>query len=331
MPLISAAVPIQQPRMRFFYANGKPLVGGKVYSYKVGTSTFKPTFRNAERTALNQNPIILDEMGSALIYLIGSHVLKVYDKSDALIETRYVPFTKMRTYFYDKLGKPLSGGKVETYDAASTIKKASYQDGQKAVLNTNPVILDENGSAIICMDGYYRLRVYDAENVVLGDQDYYIGEGFYWEGDIFKSGQYYETEAGPQPPRIQLFALTSKPYPLEHDDDLATKFRVFDTSLRKLLHEQDFVESFEHSFRLGDFTLRDIMRSINIETEVLEHAFRLSNMMLKTAIHSTEVTEQLEHSFRVGNLVLDDALITNTMETEALEHAFRLDTIVRNG
>lgn len=203
--LLRIAIPIQQPRMRFFYADGKPLVGGKVYSYKVGTESFKPTFRNAYKTALNQNPVVLDDSGSALIYMTGSHFLKVFEKFGSFIESRYLPMTEMRTYFYDKLGKPLKHGKVETYDVSSTIKKASYTESDKSILNTNPVILDENGSAIICMVGSYRLRVYDSKNVFLGDQDFW---------------------------REPAFALTSRPYPFYFIENVAVGFGVCESLYR---------------------------------------------------------------------------------------------------
>lgn len=199
MPLVTVAAPIKQPRMRFFDAEGKPLVGGRVYSYKVGTDLFRPTFRNAYKTALNQNPIILDNAGSALIYLIGSHLLQVFDRFGNFVSMHYLPVTEMRAYFHDKLGKPLKYGRIETYDIASTIKKASYGDSQKESLNTNPVILDKNGSAVICIVGSYRLRVYDEKGV------------FLWDEDFFR-----------EPARV----LTSKVYPIYLDEDIASNFAV---------------------------------------------------------------------------------------------------------
>jgi hypothetical protein len=170
--LYQVAVPIIQPRMRFFDADGKPLVGGKVYSFKVGTELFKPTYRDAQKTALNTNPIVLDSDGSALIYLSGAHVLKVYDKNGNFIEERYLPETQMKTQFFDKLGVPLKNGKVWTYDISSTIKKTSYANADKNQPNANPVVLDAEGWASISMIGSYRLRSYNEKGVSTGDQDF---------------------------------------------------------------------------------------------------------------------------------------------------------------
>ena len=137
------ATPVIQPRMYFFDKDGKPLVGGKIYSFMVGTDEFKPTYRNSEFTAANRNPILLDQAGSALIYIRGSVQLKIYDKSGNLIEEKIVYQQQMQTQFFDNYGKALSNGKIWTYDYQSTIKKTSYK--YEGIQNPNPVILDQNG------------------------------------------------------------------------------------------------------------------------------------------------------------------------------------------
>ncbi|MND96994.1 hypothetical protein D3C80_893020 [compost metagenome] len=48
---------------------GKPLAGGKVYTYEAKTTTLKPTYADVEGLAVNTNPIILDESGRANIHL----------------------------------------------------------------------------------------------------------------------------------------------------------------------------------------------------------------------------------------------------------------------
>lgn len=55
-----------------FYAhdiNGRPLVGGKLYTYEANSSTPAPTYRDKSGTLLNENPISLDERGECVIYL----------------------------------------------------------------------------------------------------------------------------------------------------------------------------------------------------------------------------------------------------------------------
>lgn len=186
------ATPVIQPRMRFFDTDGKPLVGGKVYAFKVGTEEFKPTYRNSELTALNTNPVILDGAGSALIYLRGANLLKIYDRHGNFIEERIEYQQRERAQFYDDYGRPLKNGYVYTYDYQSTIRKTSYSIDD--VINPNPIVLDENGTALVNIVGAYRLRQYNSKNAFVGDQD-------------FK-----------RPP---IKALTSRPYPAYFYDSVA--------------------------------------------------------------------------------------------------------------
>ena len=50
-------------------ANGKPLAGGKLYSYAAGTSTPLATYTSATLTTPNENPTILDASGRASVWL----------------------------------------------------------------------------------------------------------------------------------------------------------------------------------------------------------------------------------------------------------------------
>jgi len=47
------------PKMSFTDSNGRPLVGGKVFSFDAGTSTPKNTFTDATGATPNTNPVIL--------------------------------------------------------------------------------------------------------------------------------------------------------------------------------------------------------------------------------------------------------------------------------
>lgn len=74
-------------RPQFLDLNGRPLDGGKVYTYKAGTTTPLVTYRDAAFTQ-NTNPIILDSSGCADIF-IGIQPVKfvIHDKNDVLIKT----------------------------------------------------------------------------------------------------------------------------------------------------------------------------------------------------------------------------------------------------
>lgn len=80
------ATPLNSALTRFFDKCGKPLVGGKVFTYEAGTTTPKETYTNENKTSVNTNPIILDSAGSAFIYLDGEYRIRIFDRNDLLIE-----------------------------------------------------------------------------------------------------------------------------------------------------------------------------------------------------------------------------------------------------
>ena len=78
-----------------------------------------------------------------------------------------IPFVKAR--FFDRCGKPLAGGKVYTYEANTTTAKTTYKDPYGLTPNTNPIILDAAGEADIYLDGTYRIRITDRNDVLVND------------------------------------------------------------------------------------------------------------------------------------------------------------------
>lgn len=78
----------------------------------------------------------------------------------------------LKTKFTDDLGEPLVGGKVYTYHAGTSTPKDSYQDKEFAVVNTNPIVLDDAGSCDLYLNGLYRLRVLDKDGVFVEERDY---------------------------------------------------------------------------------------------------------------------------------------------------------------
>lgn len=68
-----------------------------------------------------------------------------------------------RTVFLDTNSNPLSGGKVYFYvPPATTTPKTTWQDAGQSVANSNPVVLDGNGSALIYGSGQYLQEVRDS-------------------------------------------------------------------------------------------------------------------------------------------------------------------------
>ena len=65
--------------------SGKILNGGKIYTYRLGTNTPKITYQDINGETPNTNPVILDSVGSAQIYLNGSYTLWLYDENDVQV------------------------------------------------------------------------------------------------------------------------------------------------------------------------------------------------------------------------------------------------------
>jgi hypothetical protein len=63
--------------------------------------------------------------------------------------------------FLDQNGNPLSGGFVYMYVVNTNTFKNTWKDQGETILNTNPIVLDQAGRAIIWGDGSYRQLVTD--------------------------------------------------------------------------------------------------------------------------------------------------------------------------
>lgn len=87
-----------------FGLDGKPLAGGKVYTYSAGTTASKATYTTMAGTVANPSPVILDQNGKAKIFLgDGSYRLQIKDSNDALIDdidqiSRYVTQSEFATF-----------------------------------------------------------------------------------------------------------------------------------------------------------------------------------------------------------------------------------------
>lgn len=67
--------------------NGKPLSGGKVYTYAAGTTTNKTCWADKEKTTTETNPVILDSAGKKLIYCEGIYKFVIKTSSDQTLYT----------------------------------------------------------------------------------------------------------------------------------------------------------------------------------------------------------------------------------------------------
>lgn len=72
--------------------------------------------------------------------------------------------------FTDNNGSPLSGGSVYFYEPGTTTPKTTYQNAALTVPNTNPVILNSAGRAVIWGSGSFRQIVNDQYGNLIWDQ-----------------------------------------------------------------------------------------------------------------------------------------------------------------
>ena len=77
------------PKQQIFGTDGLPLVGGKIYTYAGGISTPIATYTDYTAATANTNPIILDSLGQANIWLVNTTTYKfiVKDADDVLLYT----------------------------------------------------------------------------------------------------------------------------------------------------------------------------------------------------------------------------------------------------
>lgn len=77
------------PKQQIYGSDGNPLVGGKIYTYAAGTTTPLATYTDAGGLTANTNPIILNSLGQANIWLApsSSYKFSVYTSVDVLLYT----------------------------------------------------------------------------------------------------------------------------------------------------------------------------------------------------------------------------------------------------
>ena len=80
------------------------------------------------------------------------------------------PLPNGKTQFLSATGAPYAGGSVYHYIPATGTLKDTYQDSAATILNTNPVILDASGEAVILGVGSYRQVLFDSIGNQIWDQ-----------------------------------------------------------------------------------------------------------------------------------------------------------------
>lgn len=79
--------------------------------------------------------------------------------------------------FVDDDGHPLVGGFLSHYIPGTDTRKTTWQDYDQNAMNTNPIVLDERGQAIIYGNGNYRQVLEDVDGVEIWDRNVSAGSG----------------------------------------------------------------------------------------------------------------------------------------------------------
>ena len=127
-------------------------------------------------------------------------------------------------FHHEEDGKPLSGGKVYTYQSGTTTPLATYQDEAQSIINTNPVILDSNGDAVIRLieDQAYRIVIKDSMDSVISTTDDVRAA----VTSSTASGYLKKSGAGQSVSSVVTFTVSPKVPTPTADDDVANKAYV---------------------------------------------------------------------------------------------------------
>lgn len=80
-----------------------------------------------------------------------------------------------RQSFTTPTGAPLVGGRLYTFAAGTSTPKATYADAAATVPNTNPVVLDARGEALVYWVGAYKVELRAADNSLIWTTDNVYG------------------------------------------------------------------------------------------------------------------------------------------------------------
>jgi hypothetical protein len=80
--------------------------------------------------------------------------------------------TPPKLQFFDNNGVPLAGGLLYTYAAGTTTPQATYQDVNGTINNTNPIVLDARGEALVWLgSGAYKMTLTTATGTQIWSVD----------------------------------------------------------------------------------------------------------------------------------------------------------------
>lgn len=148
--MANLVTPMPMIRARFFDDNGRPLSGGKIYTYEPNTTTPKTTYKDLAATTPNTNPILLDVAGEADIYFDGLYRVVVQS------------WRGEQLYDVDNIGSPAQIGAQFILDASGKTQQ-EINNGLASIADLATIPTPQNGNRVYVKetDSFY---VYDSSN-----------------------------------------------------------------------------------------------------------------------------------------------------------------------
>lgn len=160
-------------RQQFVDSNGHPIVGGTVTTYVPSTLSPKATFQDAAGLIPNPNPIVLDALGSAIIWGTGYYRQIVKDSSgnvvwdvEAYAPAVTTPTTSVSTVqFLDSVSQIAATTVASNINTLTTTGYSSPGDGGGASYTRSNTVGTYPGSYFQSADGAYWFYTPDSRGV----------------------------------------------------------------------------------------------------------------------------------------------------------------------
>jgi hypothetical protein len=156
----------QWPLFTVYDTDGTPLIGGRLHTYAANTSTPKATYADPYLLTPNANPVILDAMGQAVIWLDGFYKLRLENREG-------VQLWEIDSYEYPSVTEPPTSGMVSGYNEGVV----SASPGASVLQVPNLVPLGYRCKGVICKVNTAFGTSSGLTAILIGDADYNDGWG----------------------------------------------------------------------------------------------------------------------------------------------------------
>lgn len=227
-----AANILTNPLFRAFDASGNPLAGGKLYTYKAGTSTPKATYTDSTLTTPHTNPVILDAEGSAVIWLDGSYKLDLYSSTD--VQQNDYPIDNVSSFIQD-FNLYTTTGTANSYSVTTNNPLTSYQSGFVVDVKFN---IANTGASSINVDGLGIKSITKSGNVSLVSGDIDTTKIYRLQYD----GTRFQITTSLNLTQEYLTITSSNPYIRTYDSDGGTNAKYTELNLTSTGYKVRFLD-----------------------------------------------------------------------------------------